>query len=174
MLINIEHRMKNLRAQSTNASWKKKIRTRFYFISMYLSVQANMKFHQSPDTLVPFHNMVGIKKVDSSICQACLQKPSPRTRQKHDFFLNKCLQTKTRPDVDSIYFLIVHLFMIKLELEHRLRLEAVKTEKSEGVFPFCIEANKMQAYLQAEKVHLPSGELKGLLMLSFSTKITLV
>ena len=35
------------------------------------------------------------------------------------------------------------------------------------------EANKMQTYLQAEKVHLPSGELKGLLMFLFSTKITL-
>ena len=50
-----------IRSQSMNASWKNKIRTRFYFISRYLSVQANIEFHQSPYTLAPFHNS-GYKK----------------------------------------------------------------------------------------------------------------
>ena len=41
--------------------------------------------------------------------------------------------------------------MVKLESE--LRLEAVKTEENgKGIFSFFIEANKMQTYLQAEKV----------------------
>ena len=42
------------------------------------------------------------------------------------------------------------------KLESELRLEAVKIGK--GIFSFFIEANKMQTYLQAEKVHLPSGQ----------------
>ena len=43
------------------------------------------------------------------------------------------------------------------KLESELGLEAVKIGK--GIFSFFIEANKMQTYLQAEKVHLPSAQV---------------
>ena len=55
-----ENKWSNLNLRSTNASWKKRFGP-VYFISAYMSVQANIKFHQSPYTLAPFHNS-GYKK----------------------------------------------------------------------------------------------------------------
>ena len=92
-----KYRTSDEKPKISKYEWELEKETDPFLFHKYLSVQANIKFHQSPYTLAPFHNSSGYKKVDSSISQACLQKPSPRTRQKHEFFLNKCLQTKTRP-----------------------------------------------------------------------------
>ena len=60
-----------------------------------------------------------------------------------------------------------------VKLESGLRLEAVKTEENrKGILSFFTEANKMQTYLQAEKVHVTSSQFKGLLIFSFPTKIS--